>query len=331
MQSRGAVKKVLKQEKNEVKRKQLDIRQLSLKLIANSMYGCLGFTHSRFYAQPLAELITRKGTSAAALLSRANYFNCNFSSLLLFLFIIAKGRDTLQRTVSLAREEHNLDVIYGDTDSIMIHVGKNVLEEVLQVGNQLKRSVNDMFRLLEIEIDGVFRTMLLLRKKKYAALKCINPFEKLPAAVPGQAPPEPRVSRETKGLDLVRRDWCDLSRDIGTKVLDLLLSGRTREEVVVELHQLLEVEAARIAANEVSLAKYIITKSLSKMPQDYPDAKGLPHVQVALKMQLSNQRVAVGQHIQYVICEGEGNFALRAYSPKQVKEANGELKIDRSW
>lgn len=42
------------------------------------------------------------------------------------------------------------------------------------MGGRLKKEVNLLYKCLEIEIDGVFKSLLLLKKKKYAALKIEN-------------------------------------------------------------------------------------------------------------------------------------------------------------
>lgn len=117
------------------------------------------------------------------------------------MLITSKGREILQNTVTLAEQE-GLEVIYGDTDSIMINTNTNDLQVVKKIGVDLKKAVNKRYNLLEIEMDGFFQRMLLLQKKKYAALAITEKDGKLVTTL------------ETKGLDLVRRDWCGLSHDV---------------------------------------------------------------------------------------------------------------------
>jgi len=44
-------------------------------------------------------------------------------------------------------------------------------------------------------------------------------------------------------------------------------------------------------------------QSLTKLPSDYPDKKGQPHVQVALRMQSRGMHVQAGDVIPYIMCE----------------------------
>ena len=68
---------------------------------------------------------------------------------------------------------------------------------------QVKTEVNKLYRLLEIDIDGVFKSLLLLKKKKYAALVLHKTGDTY------------TTTEELKGLDIVRRDWCQLAKDAG--------------------------------------------------------------------------------------------------------------------
>lgn len=238
VERRKDVKSLLKKESpGSDKYLQYDIRQKALKLTANSMYGCLGFSNSRFYAKALAALVT------------------------------SKGREALLAAKNLVESSMRLEVVYGDTDSIMINTHSTEIQEVMQLGRRVKAEVNKMYRLLEIDIDGVFKSMLLLKKKKYAAislqiqadgtfreereLKGLSDRILFTISLIYHSPiliitlynmysirhyTSFLVSCPTPGLDIVRRDWSELAKDAGTFVLDCILSNKKRDTVLEEIH-----------------------------------------------------------------------------------------------
>lgn len=140
---RKHIKEMIKSTRSEGERRVLNIRQKALKLIANSIYGCLGTPMSRFYNLEMASMITEK------------------------------GRVILIETKALA-ESVGLSVIYGDTDSIMINTkidgfnfnAKSALESI----EPLRTSINKKYRYIEIEVECVIKKLMLFTKKKYGVL-----------------------------------------------------------------------------------------------------------------------------------------------------------------
>ncbi|ODN03191.1 DNA polymerase alpha catalytic subunit [Orchesella cincta] len=289
VESRRQVKRLMQAENVSPQLKsQYDIRQKALKLTANSMYGCLGFRNSRFYAKELAAYIT------------------------------GKGREILLKTKDMV-EKMGFEVIYGDTDSLMINSNSQEIQKVYQIGNKIKSEINKQYKLLELEIDGIFRFLLLLKKKKYAAL-VYN--QKSNGVV--------ETTLELKGLDMVRRDWAPIAGQTAKLILDEIMSEQALDDKIFKAVKILNDVASELRAGNVPLKDLMITKQLAKNPEEYKDSQGLYHVQVALRMNKSGKlpkKFKNGDTVSYVFCNDNlAHHLIEVGTPikKEVKSETSE-------
>lgn len=111
------------------------VRKQMCKLLANTMYGIFGSKHSRMYSIQVAAAITNHG--------RAH---------------LRRAMDAVYTVRSSA------EIIYGDTDSLMIAGLKNGDR------NLIMEFVNKPTRYLKLMHQATYVKMLIWRKKKYALL-----------------------------------------------------------------------------------------------------------------------------------------------------------------
>jgi DNA polymerase delta subunit 1 len=93
--------------------------------------------------------------------------------------------------------EYDSDVIYGDTDSVMVKFGTEDRSEAMRLGEEAAALVSKKFvSPIKLEFEKIYHPYLLMNKKRYAGMYWTNP--------------EKPDKMDAKGIETVRRDNCGL-------------------------------------------------------------------------------------------------------------------------
>jgi DNA polymerase II len=239
----------------------------AVKIIMNSFYGVLGSSGCRFYDPRIAGTITRIG-----------HWNLTISR----KFI----------------EKEGYPVIYGDTDSLFIHLGDGDPDTVLDMGNRLSKKLNEYlgkelqerFRVesrLDVEFERIFKRFFMptIRgrskgsKKRYAGLLI-----------------DETGSAELyfSGMESSRRDWTGLAKEFQADLFTLLFSKEVTTDLEAALCELVRNRHRQLFNGELD-QKLVYRKGISKRLEDY--TKNVPpHVRAARMLGRLDGRV-----IRYVM------------------------------
>ena len=284
LQERELVKGQMKKTKDEELKRVLDAKQYALKIMANAFYGYTGYLRARLYILGIANAIT------------------------------ACGRYFISSTKEIVEEDSRFEVVYGDTDSVMVKVPTTNIEEAFKFGKELEEKINTkMEGKIRIKIEAVFKTLLILSKKRYAGLQVEKSGEGFKEKI------------VMKGIETVRRDWCDLTSKALKRVLEILLKEQNVKKAFSFVKDILE----KLERNEIPIEDLVITKSISKRIEEY---KGIqPHIELIKKLRRrkSSRIPGIGDRIGFVIIQGPELVSKRAEDPEYVKEKG--LKIDSRY
>ncbi|MDY6776851.1 MAG: DNA-directed DNA polymerase [Candidatus Nanohaloarchaea archaeon] len=252
----------------------LDNRQNALKILSNAFYGYMGYNGARWYSRACAEATT------------------------------ALGRKYIKQAIESA-EEMGFEVVYGDTDSVMIK-GENVRERM----DEFQDSVNsELPEFMELEYEGFYPRGLFTyteegegAKKKYALI-------------------DEDGDLKITGFEQVRRDWSRVAKRTQEKVIRKVLEGEV-EEAVETVRSTVE----RLKSGEVPLEDLKIYTQMKKKPENYESKT--PHSEAAKRAIKRGEDVSAGDNIAYVVTDGRGSISDRAEILKYAEDYDPDYYIE---
>ncbi len=228
--------------------------------------------------------------------------------------ITACGRDIIHTTKDMVEKEYGYRVVYGDTDSVMVKIDTDDLEKTRKIAKRVSGGITERLPgIMELEFEKAFKRFLPLTKKRYVAWK----FE--------PRGDEWKEGIEMKGIETVRRDWCELVSDTLTNVINIVLKKDDPMEALTYFTGIVQ----KLVKNEIGMQKLIVTKTMTKPPEKYEGMQ--PHIELVKKLQARNsgEVPGVGDRIGYVIVKGMGLLSKRAEDPSYIEE-NG-IPVDSKY
>ena len=202
----------------------------------------------------------------------------------------AFGRHWIKETIKEAEKEGFL-VIYADTDSLFLKKTENIEKEV----NEFLKKINQKFPgILELELQGFYERGIFIPRGTFGTAK------KRYALVDKDG------NLLIRGLETVRRDWCNLAKEVQRKVLEFVLKEKDLEGAKKYVKEVIN----KLRKKEISLKDLVIFEELTKPIEEYKLIS--PHVIAAKKLKERGIEVGEGQVIMFVIQEGPGLISHKA-------------------
>ncbi|KAL5714576.1 DNA-directed DNA polymerase [Ranunculus cassubicifolius] len=290
--ARKRAKADLKEAKDPLEKAVLDGRQLALKISANSVYGFTGATIGQLPCLEISSSVTSYGRQ----------------------MIEHTKKLVEERFTTLGGYEHNAEVIYGDTDSVMVQFGVPTVDAAMCLGREAADYISGTFnKPIKLEFEKVYFPYLLISKKRYAGLYWTNPdkFDKM----------------DTKGIETVRRDNCLLVKNLITECLHKILIDRDIPAAV----QYVKNSISDLLMNRMDLSLLVITKGLTQEAKNY--AVKAAHVELAERMRKRDKATApaVGDRVPYVIIMAPKGAKAYEKSEDPIYVLENNIPIDAQY
>ena len=237
----------------------------AIKILMNSFYGVLGSDICRFYDPRLASSITKRGHE-----------------------ILIASKDWIER--------QGYRVIYGDTDSVFVHVGERLGTATPDaIGQSLASGLNawwnnkieadlGLVSCLEIEFETRYDTFFMPKlrshdkgsKKRYAGVKRDD---------------QGAEEWVFKGLEAVRTDWSPLAKEFQKQLYARVLKD-------LPYHDWIQAFVADVRAGKKD-GLLVFDRPIKRQLSDY--SAGLPPAAQALQQLQQAQPGAVFRRVQYLM------------------------------